>query len=168
MSGAACGGPSPLWWPPLPGTAGMSWCPPCPAALTPLPALLLLLQSRNYHGGSARGERENKSSLGHRAQLWAGLHVQTAPHVPESPWPRWAARPPVPCPALVALCPWVQVLSSSPAAPQHSRVNSPNTASSPRQCQHTAALLPGPWSGFCCSSTALQLHKEQDTLHNSC
>lgn len=135
--GTSCSGPG------HGDTASMSCCPALPCHAQPqltaqLPSapcqalLLLLFQIRqNHQGGSVRREkREQERPQNIMSQLWAQLHLHTAPHVPETAPVPWQGTPLGAQGEHGHLPParylWVQALSSSPGASRCSGVNSPN------------------------------------------
>lgn len=155
------------WWP-IPRWPSQCVLLPChaqpqlAAQLPCQPLLLLLFHIRlNYQRGSARRERSNlrtshhSSGQGCASRLPQRCCREPLTHGREQPLEHVGSQ------VLVG------ALSSSAAAPSYSRVNPPNTESSPGECQHTAALLLGPWKKEClllqfdCSSAA------QGTGHTS-
>lgn len=129
---------SSLWWPILSvvATSGRhSWhvlvpaMPSCPHSLPAL--LLLLLQSRNYHGGSARGERGNRSSLGHQVTALGRAECPDCPPCAREPLAHVGSTATCPLSSAggpVSLGAGTQLHSSCPTAhqgefPKHSKLS---------------------------------------------
>lgn len=191
-SGALCGGPArggPARGHPCQAQLAPPGALSCPASAQ-LPSLpcqalpLLLFQTRqNYHGRTARREKRKQEQLRDTTpRLRAKLHVQTAPRVQREPLPHgreqpgehmgstWGAPPPAPRRVLAALHPLgasTQLHSSCLTLlygefSQHRK----RSQVAPVRCS-TAPWATEEKSVFHCTSPALHLHEEQDTLHNS-